>query len=372
MSEARERILSNVLQAVGHTPLVRLGRLGEGIPAEIVVKLDYLNPGGSVKDRALVRMVREAEREGALAPGATLVESSSGNLALAMAMAGAVRGYRVICVVDPKLAAPIRDTILALGGELVFADQADESGSYLRHRLQIRANLLETIPGAWCPDQYRNEASVRAHYLGTGEEIVADVGGHLDALVLATGTGGTISGCAHRVKEALPGVRVIATDAMGSQIFDDEKRAWLQRGLGSGLSADELQNLDLEVIDEVRLVGDQEAFMAARALARSEGILGGGSAGCAVFAAMTVAAELPEGARVATVLPDRLGRYLHEFASDEWMDASGLDTECTRRAVWEAVGRYNREAEIAEGPGGLPVRKWTGVAAGAHPGNGDR
>ncbi len=366
------KILDNVLQAIGHTPMVRLGRLGEGVPAEIVVKLDFLNPGGSVKDRALVRMIREAEREGKLGTGATLVESSSGNLALAMAMAGAVRGYRVICVVDPKLTAPIRDTILALGGELVYADEADESGSYLRHRLQIRAELLESLPGAWCPDQYRNEASIRAHYRGTGEELVSDVQGHLDALVISTGTGGTITGCARRVKEALPGVRVIATDAIGSQIFDDEKRSWLQRGLGSGLSADELENLDLDVIDEVRLVGDQEAFMAARALARSEGLLSGGSAGCAVFAALTVAAELPETARVATVLPDRMGRYLDEFASDDWMGARGLDTESTRRAVWEAVKRYNSEADRVEGPAGITVRKWTAIQAEPPSGNGDR
>ncbi len=348
-----------MLEVVGTTPLVRLDKLAAPYPAEILVKLEYLNPGGSVKDRALVQMLDEAEARGELRKGATLVESSSGNLAVAMAMAGAVKGYRVVCIVDPKLTETLRRTVRALGGELVYADRADRSGSYLRHRLEIRAELLESIPGAWCPDQYANPACVRAHMEGTGEEILRGAGEKIDALVVATGTGGTISGCARRVKEARPEVRVIATDAIGSQIFDREERVWLQRGLGSGLEAGELHNLDLEVIDEARLVGDQEAFAAARGLARSEGILAGGSAGCAVFAALTVASELGEGDTVVTVLPDRMGRYLDEFASDRWLESQGLDADGSVEAVWAAVGAWLEGSDEVEGPEGLPVRKWS-------------
>ena len=175
-------------------------------------------------------------------------------------MAGAVRGYRVICVVDPKLTQVIKSMLMALGAELVYATEADQTGSYLRNRLAVRNDLVKTTPNAWCPDQYRNKASIRAHYYGTGAEIVEAVEGRLDVLVVATGTGGTISGCAHMVKKHIPGVRIVAADAVGSKIFDDEVYKWLQKGLGSGLKASELDNVDLSVIDEVRLVGDQEAF----------------------------------------------------------------------------------------------------------------
>ncbi len=350
-------IFPTVLDVVGRTPMVRLQRLAERPDVEILAKLDYLNPGGSTKDRPLVRMVEEAEREGTLQPGATIIDSSSGNFAVAMAMAGAVRGYRVLCVVDPKLTEVVKRTLLALGAELRYATEADATGSYLRSRLALRDRLVQRTPGAWCPDQYRNRASIRAHYDGTGAEIVEAVQGRLDVLVVATGTGGTISGCARRVKQHLPSVRVVATDAVGSQIFDEQVYPWKQKGLGSGLRAEELDNLDLQDIDEVRLVGDQNAFMTARALARHEGILAGGSAGCAVFAALTVSRELPAGARVATILPDRFERYLFEHPGDDWMRAHGFHTDSSPEAVWQAAQAWCAQARRVDGPGGLPVRK---------------
>lgn len=350
-------IFSTVLDVVGRTPLVRLGRLAERPDVEILAKLEYLNPGGSSKDRPLVRMIEEAERTGDLKPGATLIDSSSGNFAIAMAMAGAVKGYRVICVVDPKLTDIVKRILLSLGAELEYATEADETGSYLRKRLALRDRLVRSTPGAWCPDQYRNKASIRAHYHGTGAEIVAAVEGKLDVLVVAVGTGGTISGSARMVKKHLPGVKVVAADAVGSKIFDGEVYPWLQKGLGSGLRAEELDNLEETIIDEARLIGDQEAFMTARALARNEGLLAGGSAGCATFAAFTISHDLPAGARIVTILPDRLERYLFEHASDTWMAEHDFDDDTHPEAVWNAVHTWRDHAHTFPGPSGVPVRK---------------
>ena len=350
-------IVSTVLDAVGQTPLVRLRRLAERPDVEILAKLDFLNPGGSTKDRPLVRMVEEAELKGDLKPGATIIDSSSGNFAIAMAMAGAARGYPVICVVDPKLTEIIKRMLIALGAELVYATEADETGSYLRNRLALRDRLVRTTPNAWCPDQYRNKASIRAHYYGTGAEIVAAVEGRLDVLVVAVGTGGTISGSARMVKKHLPGVKVVAADAVGSKIFDDEVYRWLQKGLGSGLRAEELDNLEEAVIDEVRLIGDQEAFMTARALACNEGLLAGGSAGCATFAALTLSHDLSPGARIVTILPDRLERYLFEHASDTWMTERGFDDDTRPEAVWHAVHAWRQNAHRLRSPEGIPVLK---------------
>ena len=350
-------IYPSVLDAVGRTPLVRLGRLAERPDVEILAKLDYLNPGGSTKDRPLVRMVEEAEIHGDLKPGATIIDSSSGNFAIAMAMAGAVKGYRVICVVDPKLTDVIKRMLLSLGAHLEYATEADETGSYLRNRLALRDRLVRTTPEAWCPDQYRNKASIRAHYYGTGAEIVAAVDGRLDVLMVAVGTGGTISGSARMVKKHLPGVKVVAADAVGSKIFDDEIYRWLQKGLGSGLRAEELENLEESVIDEVRIVSDQDAFMTARALARNEGMLAGGSAGCATFAALTVSHDLPPGARIVTILPDRLERYLFEHASDAWMTEHRFDDDTRPEAVWQAVHAWRRQVRTLHAPKGIPVLK---------------
>ena len=357
----------SILDAVGRTPMVRLRRLTERPDVEILAKLDYLNPGGSTKDRPLVRMVEEAELNGDLKPGTTIIDSSSGNFAVAMAMAGAAKGYRVICVVDPKLTEVIKRMLLVLGADLEYATDADETGSYLRSRLALRDRLVESIPDAWCPDQYRNKASIRAHYYGTGAEIIAAVEGRLDVLVVAIGTGGTISGSARMVKKHLPGVKVIAADAVGSKIFDDEVYPWLQKGLGSGLRADELDNMEVSIIDEVRLIGDQEAFMTSRALACNEGILAGGSAGCATFAALTVSHDLPPGARIVTILPDRLERYLLEHASDVWMTEHGFETEAHTEAVWGAVHAWCKNARTVRGRDGHPVRKWFKTVDQTHP-----
>lgn len=353
------QIFTSVLEAVGNTPVVRLQNLTTRPDVEILAKLEFLNPSGSTKDRPFVRMLEEAEQNGEIGPGATIVDSSSGNFAMAMAMAGAAKGYRVICVVDPKLTETVKQMILSLGAELVCVEEKDETGSYLRNRLQVRDRLVAEIEGAWCPDQYRNKACVRGHYLGTGQEIVEAVDGELDALVIATGTGGTISGAAAMVKERIPGVRVVAVDAVGSMIFDDEIHPWLQKGLGSGLNGRELENLRLDVIDEARLIDDEDAFMTARALACHEGLLAGGSSGSVIFAALTLCHDeaFKDGGRILTILPDRLERYLLEHPQDAWMQERGFKIQCDPDTVKSKVQQWSDQAVTYQGVSGLPVVK---------------
>ena len=351
------RIYSSIVEAIGETPIVQLQHLIDRTDIELLAKLEYLNPSGSTKDRPFIHMLEVAERQGDIQPGATIIDSSSGNFAIAMAMAGAVKGYRVLCVVDPKLTDVVRQMILSLGAEIVCVDQKDETGSYLRSRLEARKRLLEETENSWCPDQYRNEACVEAHALGTGREIVQAVDGRLDALVIAAGTGGTISGVAGECKRAIPGLRVIATDAVGSQIFDDTVHPWLQKGLGSGLRALELHNMNVDVIDEVRLIDDEDAFICARALARNEGLLAGGSSGTAVFAALTLCRGLEPGSRILTILPDRLERYLFEHQVDSWMEDHGFETGRDPQIVKERVELWCGQACEYPGREGLPVLK---------------
>lgn len=353
------QIFPSILDAIGNTPVVRLHHLTTRPEVEILAKLEFLNPSGSTKDRPFIHMLEEAERLGEIEPGATIIDSSSGNFAMAMAMAGSVKGYRVICVVDPKLTDLVKQMILSLGAELVCVDEKDETGSYLRSRLRVRDRMIAEIEGAWCPDQYRNKACVAAHYLGTGQEIVEAVDGELDVLVIAAGTGGTISGAAATVKERIPGVKVVAVDAVGSMIFDDEIHPWLQKGLGSGLGARELENMNLDVIDEARLIDDENAFMTARALACHEGLLAGGSSGTVIFAALTLAQQpqLKDGGRILAVLPDRLERYLFEHQQDTWMQERGFMTRCDPETVTRRVREWCDQAVKYQGAAGLPVVK---------------
>ncbi|MEM8961573.1 MAG: cysteine synthase family protein [Acidobacteriota bacterium] len=343
-------IASSVLDIVGQTPVVRLGRLNS-TEVEILCKLDFLNPGGSTKDRPLSQLVLEAEKTGELGPGSTIVDSSSGNFAVAMALAGAARGYRVICIVDPKLTEGIEQMLRALGAELVFATRKTSTGSYLKHRLEIRKELVETIDGAWCPDQYRNPGISGAHYDSTGKEIVDTMkayGGRFDALVIATGTGGTITGSARRVKENFPDTKIVACDAYGSQIFDRSVSPWLQKGLGSGLRAEDLGNLDASVVDEVRLVEDCDAFLTARALVCNEGMMAGGSSGSVIFASLTLAKTLPPGARIVTILADRMERYFDEHVGDTWMTEKGFDTASSGAAVEARVDHWLATSESVD------------------------
>ena len=340
-------ILPSIIDIVGKTPAVRLDNISRISSLRLAAKLEFLNPSGSTKDRVIRKAVADAEADGTLLPGGVIIDSSSGNFAIAMSAFGASRGYRVICVVDPDLTPEARAIILALGGELDCITECDNSGSYLTSRILRRNYLLETVKGAWSPDQYNNQACVDAHYFETGREILTECGSDLAAVVIPVGTGCTISGCARAIKEKAPKVKIIAVDALGSQIFSSFKQRRFQRGVGSGFMAEKLKNLDTTLIDEVRIISDCDAFLAARALTRYEGILSGGSAGTALFGALTLSNTLGKNEQIVILCSDRMERYFEEFCNDNWMKSHGFHIEHSLDFLRARVSTWIENAKLS-------------------------
>jgi len=322
------------------------------------MKLEGFNPGGSLKDRSLLSMVEEAEKEGKIGKDSVLIDSTSGNLGIALAMVGAVKGYKVTCIVDPKISASNLQLLKSLGTKIEKVDNADSSGGYLRARIKRRNELLKETPNAWCPDQYRNPANPLAHYISTGREILEETSGRIDFLVCAISTGGTITGCAKALKEKISNVKVIGVDAVGSAIFGDRPKKRLQIGIGSSLTVEELPNINTTLIDKVFLIGDEEAFVTARALAREEAILAGGSSGTVTFGALLISEELKNSARIVAVLPDRYEHNLNECHCDAWMRDNGFPLEATSEEVWKRLDSYlKRKTQQIHPTTGIPIIK---------------
>jgi cystathionine beta-synthase/cysteine synthase A len=311
-------ISDSLLDTIGHTPVVRLRRLTVK-DSEILIKLEGANPGGSIKDRSALSMVDQAERDGLLRPGGTIVESTSGNVGKALALIGVVRGYRVILVVDRKAPRTMLHYAAALGAQIMVIEQPDAQGSFQGARIDRVKSLLASIPGAFWPDQYNNPANPRAHADSTGHELLADVA-DFDALVTAVGTGGHISGISATVKSARPQVVTVGVDVIGSSTFGFPFGTWATRGIGLGWHPG---CLDRSVIDRVHMVADHEGFAACRLLARTEGLLVGESAGAAVFGALHHAHQNP-GSRIVVVAADSGANYLGETFDDEWLRDRGL------------------------------------------------
>jgi cystathionine beta-synthase len=308
----------NVIEAVGNTPLVRLGRVerGEGIRARLLAKLEYLNPGGSVKDRPAVKMIEVAEKEGLLEPGGTLVEPTSGNTGAGLALAAAVKGYRCICVMPDKVSQEKRDLLEALGAEIVVTPTAltpDDPGSYYA----VAERLAREIPGGFKPGQYENPANPLSHYETTGPEIWSQTSGRITHFVTGMGTCGTITGVGRYLKEQNPGVRMIGADPEGS-IFSDPNNVhtYAVEGVGEDFYPG---NYDPEVVDEVIQVTDRESFLMTRRLMAEEGLFVGGSCGMAVVAAVRAARELPEDAVVVVLLPDTGRNYVSKVFAEDWL-----------------------------------------------------
>ena len=314
-------IYESAVEAVGGTPIVRLGRLHPA--GNLAAKLDFLNPAGSVKDRIGVAMIDRAERMGLLREGGTIVEPTSGNTGAGLAMAGAVRGYRVICTVPDKVSAEKIALLEAYGAEVIVTPTdllpEDEDSYYGAAR-----RLAAEIEGAYLPDQYSNPANPEAHYLTTGPEIWEQTGGELDVFVAGVGTGGTISGAGRYLKERKPGAEVVGADPEGS-IFtapsEDEVHQYKVEGVGEDFWP---ETFDPGVVDRYVMVNDRQSFGMARRLARTEGILAGGSAGMALHAALEAAAE-DESKRVVVLLPDSGRGYLSKIWNDEYLARHGLD-----------------------------------------------
>ena len=316
-----ETIRDSILDTTGHTPLVRLSRIGKGLPCELLAKCEFMNPGGSVKDRIGVRMLLDAERAGRIKPGDTLIEPTSGNTGIGIAMAAAVRGYRVIITMPEKMSQEKQVVLEALGAEIIRTPTEAAWDSPESH-IGVARRLKDVIPNSHILDQYSNPSNPAAHEEGTGREILDQCGGVLDAVVMTAGTGGTISGVARVIKREVPGCKVIGVDPEGSILAGPgEIRSYKVEGIGYDFIPDVL---DRRLVDSWIKSNDRDSFLVARQLIRQEGLLCGGSSGSAVWAAMQVCRELGPGKRVVVILPDSIRNYLTKFADDRWMRQQGF------------------------------------------------
>jgi cystathionine beta-synthase len=311
---------SNVLDAIGRTPLIALGRIAEGVQARVFAKLESANPGGSIKDRVGVAMVEEAERRGWLQTGGTIIEATAGNTGVGLALAAAVKGYRCIFVLPDKMSSEKIRLLKAYGAEIVITPTAvppDSPESYNG----VADRLAREIPGAWRPNQFANLANPEIHYQTTGPEIWAQTEGLVTAFVAGVGTGGTISGVGRYLKEQNPEVRVIGADPEGSVLSGDAPKPWKVEGIGEDFVP---KTLNGQVVDEWIRIGDAESFQTARSLARREGLLVGGSSGTAVAAALRYARRLTSKDVVVALCPDTGRNYMSKFYDDEWLAANQL------------------------------------------------
>jgi cystathionine beta-synthase len=329
----------SVVDLVGNTPLVRLSSVTEGIAATVLAKVEYFNPGGSVKDRIALRMVESAEQSGALKPGGTIVEPTSGNTGVGLALVAQRRGYECVFVLPDKVSQDKINVLTAYGARVEVCPTAvapEDPRSYY----SVSDRLVREIEGAWKPDQYSNPDNARSHYETTGPEIWKQTQGRVTHFVTGVGTGGTISGTGRYLKEVSDGrVRVVGADPEGSVYSGGTGRPYLVEGVGEDFWP---EAYDRAIADEIVPVSDRDSFLMTRRLAREEGLLVGGSCGMAVVAALRVAEGLSEDDVVVVLLPDGGRGYLNKIFSDEWMaDYGFLQNSSGQATVGEILARKN-------------------------------
>uniref|UniRef100_UPI0037E90DB5 cystathionine beta-synthase b n=1 Tax=Semicossyphus pulcher TaxID=241346 RepID=UPI0037E90DB5 len=316
-------ILPNILGKIGHTPLVRLNKIPKefGLKCEILAKCEFFSAGGSVKDRIALRMVEDAERAGTLKPGDTIIEPTSGNTGIGIALTAAVKGYPCIITMPEKMSIEKVNMLRALGAEVVRTPNSAAFDSPESH-VGVAWRLKNEIPNSHILDQYRNASNPLAHYDTTAEEILEQCDGKLDMLVAGAGTGGTLTGIARKLKERCPNIKIVAVEPVGSILGGEEKKTTFEV---EGIGYDFIPTVfDRSLVDLWCKMSDMETFTMARKLIREEGLLCGGSSGSAMAAAVKMAQQLEEGQRCVVILADSIRNYMSKFLSDEWMCEKGF------------------------------------------------
>jgi cystathionine beta-synthase len=323
----RKKSYHSIIDVIGHTPLVKLNHVVNDIAGEVFAKLEFLNPMGSSKDRIARYMIEKAEKEGKIKKGDLIIENSSGNTAMGLALIAIQKGYRLKVVVRDRISREKLDQLKALGVEIHMVDSSLPPESPYSYN-NITPLLARETPNCYFPDQHNNRDNNEAHYLGTGPEIWEQMQGKIDYFVAGIGTGGTIGGTARYLKEKDPHIKVVAVDPLGSVFYDYfcyhkkvQPGPYLLEGLGDEFL---IHCADFSVIDEMVQVTDKEAFLAARELARREGILAGGSSGAALWGVRQLAKKLNRPARIVTVFPDGAARYLSTIYNDDWLKDKGI------------------------------------------------
>ena len=355
MDKRYREVYENVLELVGHTPLVRLNRITKGISSTVLAKLEYYNPGGSIKDRIGYYMLEIAEKEGIIKPGATIVEPTSGNTGVGLAIASLIKGYKMIFVIPDKMSEEKINLLKAFGAKVIIT-ATDVPPDHPSNYIKLAERIVKESENAYMPNQFSNKGNPLAHYNTTGPEIWYQTGGKIDVLVAGMGTGGTISGTAKYLKEKNPDIRIVGVDPEGSvyhhKFYQTEGpvHSYKVEGIGEDFLPD---TLDLSLIDEVIVVSDKDAFHTARELAIKEGIFAGGSAGAAVYGALEVAKKLDKDKTVVVILPDTGRNYLTKIYSDDWMRNHGfLESEEEKIPVKEILKykKYQLDKVITVNP----------------------
>ncbi len=342
---------NNILEAVGGTPIVKLQKLARHVAADIYVKCEYLNPGGSMKDRVARNIVADAERRGLLGPGGTIVEATSGNTGMGLALVAALRGYSTVFVMPDKMSPEKVAGLRAFGARVVICPTAVEPEDP-RSYYQTAKRIVAETPGAFYANQYHNPANPDAHYTSTAPEIWAQTNGEIDVFVAGMGTGGTISGCGRYFKEKKPGFRLVGVDPIGSLYYEYVKTGRMTRPFSyyvEGIGEDFLPTtMNLKLVDEIMRVDDKECFLMTRELVRQEGLFVGGSSGAAVAGAIKYAEATKRKENILVLLPDGAQKYLSKIFDDKWMRENGfLDEPDPLGTVGELLRRKKQRALIS-------------------------
>ena len=315
-------IAKTILETVGNTPLVKLQRLGSDLPANLYAKCEFFNPGGSVKDRIGWNMVKKAEEDKTIKPGDTLIEPTSGNTGIGIALAGAVLGYRVIIIMPEKMSREKEVTLTALGAKIIRTPTEAAFDSPESH-ISVAKKLQKETPNSHILDQYGNTANYMAHYEGTGQEILKDLNNQVDMIVMGAGTGGTLTGVARRVKETCPQCEIIGVDPIGSILAGEGPvQTYEVEGIGYDFIPEVLHR---DLVTEWVKTNDKDSFQTALLAIKQEGLLCGGSSGSALWAALKIASRLKKGQNCVVILPDGIRNYMSKFLDEKWRKEKGFN-----------------------------------------------